>query len=292
MLTWLADAFRAQGLTVVEEPGWQTRGQPWAAGEPSAGMQHHTAPPVPFPPTALYSDGRIKCHFNVKPDGTVHVIAAGRPNYSSGSGSKIVLDEARRSIAPSGTAAARGLWDSGNMNPHYIGNETDHLGDGSPIPAVQLDAVVRCWRAICGRLGWPPARIVGHAESTRRKIDPRWNGLDPHVAMVALRMMIGDEEDDVFRRGDQGPDVRRLQEGLLAAGYDLPVFGVDGDYGQETADAVAAYKGDEGFDGDGESLRDVWAARLFTSQAPHDHWREPWFKEHEHNSRASRRVKQ
>jgi hypothetical protein len=176
-------------------------------------MQHHTAPPVPFPVDRLYPPGagydiingqrvyRIKANWNVKPDGTVHVIAAGACNYSSGPGSSVVLGETMRSIAPSGLAVTRMLRDDTSGNSWYLNNETDHVGNGGPIPAAQLDAVVRCWAAICVRLDWTPARIVAHAEWTARKIDPRWNGQDAHEALLSIRaataaLFSGDTEED------------------------------------------------------------------------------------------------
>jgi Putative peptidoglycan binding domain len=39
-----------------------------------------------------------------------------------------------------------------------------------------------------------------------------------------------------------GPHVKRLQESLLAMGFDLPQFGADGDFGTETKVAVAAFQ--------------------------------------------------
>lgn len=46
--------------------------------------------------------------------------------------------------------------------------------------------------------------------------------------------------DDVIglRRGDKGEAVKGLQALIKAAGQDLPKYGVDGDYGKETADAL------------------------------------------------------
>lgn len=48
-------------------------------------------------------------------------------------------------------------------------------------------------------------------------------------------------------KGASGPAVQRVQEALDAWGRSrgrelLPKYGPDGDYGQETADAVAAYQ--------------------------------------------------
>ena len=41
---WLADALRAEGVNVVEEPGWRDRGS--ATFNPKGVICHHTAGPV------------------------------------------------------------------------------------------------------------------------------------------------------------------------------------------------------------------------------------------------------
>lgn len=44
-----------------------------------------------------------------------------------------------------------------------------------------------------------------------------------------------------MRRGDQGDNVRKLQNALMELGYDLPRWGADGDLGTETLDALARF---------------------------------------------------
>lgn len=307
-LEWLADAFRAEGLTVVEEPGWKARGRDWRSGEPSGLMQHHTAPPVPYPvkklyltrPAVLGGAYAIKCNFNIKPDGTVHVIAAGRCNYSSGKGSKRVLNEVRADVAPSGSARSRGLIDNWGGNPYYINDETDHAGDRSPIPAAQYRAVVLTKVAILRRLEYMTSnRLIAHAEHTRRKIDPRWdNGQttpEAHRNMVQLRADVQavldggpgpvpppTEEDYMYpiRRGDGAADQRpeRKQDvqhfearlAALGTGYDS----LDGVADQEFLDAVFAVVGSPAggsyFSGEeGAVFEQRWVEHL--AGGAHDH---------------------
>ncbi|PRX90817.1 peptidoglycan-binding domain-containing protein [Allonocardiopsis opalescens] len=60
--------------------------------------------------------------------------------------------------------------------------------------------------------------------------------------------------DGILGPGDVGIDVTRLQQDLIAAGYPLPVFGADGDYGSvggETDTAVRAFQADAGLLVDG-----------------------------------------
>lgn len=191
-LTWLADAFRDAGIAVIEEPDWETRGKAWVKGRPIGGLQHHTAAPVPFPVRSLYKPVRIKCNFNVKADGKVHVIAAGSCNFSTGEGSSIVRKETRDGIAPSGTAKARGLVDDAGGNAWYITNETDHLGKGQKIPEAQYDAVLKCWVVIFERLGWVAEKLIAHGEWTDRKSDPHWNDKDSHQNLEDLRADLRD----------------------------------------------------------------------------------------------------
>ena len=46
----------------------------------------------------------------------------------------------------------------------------------------------------------------------------------------------------MLKKGNQGKEVRELQEKLLSLGYELPKFGADGDFGSETVSAVASFK--------------------------------------------------
>ena len=54
-----------------------------------------------------------------------------------------------------------------------------------------------------------------------------------------------------LRKGDKGEEVRVLQNKLLALGYGLPKYGVDGSYGAETTAAVMAFQTDKGLVVDG-----------------------------------------
>lgn len=169
----LLEALEAAGLAVESVPGWQSRGSAWAEGKPLAVMHHHTAAPVPFPVDRLYGT-RLKANINTKPDGTVWLIAQGACNYSSGPGSSVVLDEVRAKIDPPANARERGLVDDYNANPFFWNFENDHLGHGEPLPQVQFDAIVTATEVVLAHFGI--SQVVSHAESTRRKRDPHWNG--------------------------------------------------------------------------------------------------------------------
>ena len=54
---------------------------------------------------------------------------------------------------------------------------------------------------------------------------------------------------NIPKKGDQGKEVKALQDRLLALGYKLPRFGPDGDFGTETENAVKAWQYDFHVDG-------------------------------------------
>ena len=184
----LAAELREAGLTVKEFDGWETRGISWAEGAPVGIMEHHTAPPVPFPLEKLagLGDGNIRCNINTKTDGTVWLIAFDACNFSSGPGLPQVLGEARAGTPPTASAKDRGF-EAGNGtvgsgdddisgNTFFWNFENDHLGDGSAMPEVQHDAIVLASVVVANHFGLSWKNVVGHSEFTARKFDPNWNG--------------------------------------------------------------------------------------------------------------------
>ena len=64
----------------------------------------------------------------------------------------------------------------------------------------------------------------------------------------------------LLRRGSRGDAVRVAQYLLLCRGMTLPKYGADGDYGQETEDAVKEFQRLKGLEADGECGAITWAA--------------------------------
>ena len=182
------------GLKVVEEPGWKLRGKKWNVdGKPEGVMQHHTAPPNPYPIKKLYGPPfyRIKCNMATHEDGTVYLVSYGACNYSSGYGMKAVLeDNVREENPPTVNANKIGL-KSGNR--HFWNYENSHPGDGSPLPSAQLEAIVVSNIVVNAHFGLNWQRIISHAEWTKRKIDPRWNGSN-RTAIEQIRELVGEGE--------------------------------------------------------------------------------------------------
>ena len=73
------------------------------------------------------------------------------------------------------------------------------------------------------------------------------------IDVPELEAALNDDTDShvIFDGGgilprSNGPHVKRIQESLLAMGFELPEFGADGDFGTETTVAVAAFQIDAG----------------------------------------------
>ena len=125
-------------------------------------MMHHTVGGGPGALTDIVNN--TKANFFVSCAGLVTVVSGGRANHA-GDGAQEVSDETSRSVAPTGTAAARGLADRVKGNGHYYGFENENKGDGiQPWPEVQLDAMARSAAALCQRHCWNANRVVSHAE--------------------------------------------------------------------------------------------------------------------------------
>lgn len=73
---------------------------------------------------------------------------------------------------------------------------------------------------------------------------------------------------DTLRKGSKGAAVKELQELLLAHGYTLPKYGADGDYGDETVDAVKEFQKANGLEIDGICGPKTWAALKAAPVAP------------------------
>ena len=185
---WLPDALRAEGVKVIEHPGWRERGS--ATFAPKGVICHHTAGPArgDAPSLGVCVNGRSDlagplCQIVLARSGTAHVIASGRANH-----------------------AGPGNWRGLEGNTSVFGIEAENTGVGEPWPQVQLDAYVRCVAALCRRGGIPVGMVCGHKEwAPRRKIDPK--GID----MARFR------SDVLARLGPILPPPPTAPEGFLMA---------------------------------------------------------------------------
>ena len=72
----------------------------------------------------------------------------------------------------------------------------------------------------------------------------------------------GEKIHPTLRKGDKGADVANLQKLLMQAGYALPKYGADGDFGDECLSAVKAFQKDNKLTVDGIVGAKTWAALL------------------------------
>jgi hypothetical protein len=172
-------------LTVTEIDGWRTRS---SQGQhrcftPIGVMMHHT---VGLGAGTLADIvAKVKANFFVDKNGVISLVAGARANHA-GTGAQQVLDEVSRGVAPSGTAAVRGLRDGPFGNGYFYGFENENKGDGvDPWPAAQLDSMVKGAAALCQRHGWSASRVISHAEWTSNKIDPKGIDMNAFRARVA-----------------------------------------------------------------------------------------------------------
>lgn len=73
-----------------------------------------------------------------------------------------------------------------------------------------------------------------------------------------------DADLPILSLGDHGYPVEVLQMLLMYAGYELPVYGMDGDFGSETEKALLVFQGDRyGLEATGKTDPTTWAALIW-----------------------------
>ncbi|MDT9681705.1 peptidoglycan-binding protein [Streptomyces sp. TRM76323] len=179
----LLAALRAEGVTVVEHPGWRTRNRNHTgAWGPVAGvMIHHTVTSGTASSVELCARGHAGlpgplCHGVIAKDGTVHLVGNGRANHAGGGDPSVlqaVITETYRDRPPA-PRAHQGSANAVDGNARFYGFECVNLGNGAdPWPAAQLDAVERVGAALCRAHGWGAKSVIGHLEWSDQKVDPR-----------------------------------------------------------------------------------------------------------------------
>jgi hypothetical protein len=177
----LPDILRKYKLTVVETPGWKTRGRPSTKGEfkPVGILCHHTATGKNWTDSSvvkLLIEGRSDLpgplsQFGLSRDGTVHIIASGRCNHA-------------------GTAKESGSILAGDGNALYIGIEAFNDGVKEPWAAIQYNAYVTLCAALTLEITKNSVNTIrGHKEtSITGKPDPTFN-MDTFRKNVSAQML-------------------------------------------------------------------------------------------------------
>lgn len=146
---WLADVLRAEGLSVVEMDGWQSRGEGdqgvlWGA------VFHHTGNVNETPEgIAFHPDLGLAAHLLIRPDGTVYVCGIGKANHA-GVGSWVGIE-------------------TDNANEVTIGVEVailpvENAPHRSGWPDDQYFATVKTMAAILRKLAHQSDRVISHKE--------------------------------------------------------------------------------------------------------------------------------
>jgi hypothetical protein len=179
------NAFRKEGLTVVEIPGWRTNDRGPATGRPTGPkyglVNHHTggetSNPYAYAAGPLFK-GRSDlpgplCHQGLDPDtGTLYMVGTGRTNHAGG-GDPAVLAAVKAETVPYDTELrpAKGNLNGVDGNAPYYGLEVMYSG-ARDIPRAGYVAMVRWNTAICRFHGWSGASAIAHREWSNDKPDP------------------------------------------------------------------------------------------------------------------------
>ncbi|MEU8316623.1 MULTISPECIES: N-acetylmuramoyl-L-alanine amidase [Actinomycetes] len=192
-----AAALRAEGVTVVELPGWESHtrtgaGRPW--GPVHGVLVHHTVTRGTAASVDLCRRGYASlpgplCHAVIAKDGTVHLVGYGRTNHAGGGDPRVLAAVQAESYGTRPPVPAKGNKDGIDGNRHYYGMECVNLGDGKdPWPAAQLEAIERVSAAVCRAHGWSAKSVIGHLEWSDDKVDPRGFTMPDMRARVARRL--------------------------------------------------------------------------------------------------------
>ncbi len=186
----LVAALQAEGVRVIERPGWRTHNRnaksPWG---PTHGVViHHTVTSGTSSTVSICENGYSGlsgplCHGVIAKDGTVYLVGHGRANHA-GKGDSAVLQAviAEKPLPHAAKADKDG-------NPHFYGWGCEDLGDGrDPWTAAQLDAIERVSAALCRAHEWGAASVIGHLEWQPGKVDPKGFAMSGLRQRVASRL--------------------------------------------------------------------------------------------------------
>lgn len=185
-LTWLPAVLRVYGLTVVEQPGWQTRGH-GDVGAIQGIVVHHTAGPPKgnAPSLGVVTNGRPDlpgplAQLHLARDATFNAVSAGLA-YHAGPPTK-------------STPPSLLKW-CGNRTTIGIEVENTGLADDRPWPVGQVTDLAKGCAALLLHIKQPVSRCVGHFEwAPERKGDPAFVGGNRAAlskAMDAFRLTVG-----------------------------------------------------------------------------------------------------
>jgi hypothetical protein len=268
-------AYRAEGLTVREYPGWRDHNRDTATGKafgPVVGVLiHHTAghndkdicykgrPDLPGP----------LCHNWLGKTAGLWMIGQGRANHAGlVDGDVVAALMAEKSPLPRDDGADT------DGNDVLYGLEIENLGDGKdPYPVDQYRDAVRWAAAHCRAHGWSEKSVAGHKEVQPGKVDPSFD-MDVFRADVRKQLAAGGQPAtptptpskprvDLSRlvtaaKTDPGArqghvtymaGVNLVEAALVAEKLLAKAYAGDGSYGSLTRDAYAKWQRRLGYSG-------------------------------------------
>jgi hypothetical protein len=170
-------AYRAEGLSVHEYPGWRTHNRDSATGKtfgPVVGVLiHHTAG---HNDKDICYKGRTGlpgplCHNWLGKTAGLWMIGHGRANHAG-----LVDGDVVRALMAETSPLPRDDVADTDGNDCLYGLEIENLGDGKdPYPAEQYRQAVLWAAAHCRFHGWSERSIAGHKEVQPGKIDPSFD---------------------------------------------------------------------------------------------------------------------
>lgn len=213
-LLWLPDQLakwlEPAGFCVAVEPGWETRGVPFADA-PLVALGHHTATVqrkgVPFPTRLILIDGRSDlpgplCQVGLGTDGTAHVIAAGKANHA-GPGAWRNVTHSALTVGTEVEYSGTGLWDPTLLHAFDL------------VEAALLDGLQRTASWYCGHKEW--------ALPAGRKIDPSNVDLDAQRSRIHALLLRGPGRP-VIRRPPVAPKPAPAPAPTVQEDDDMPVI--------------------------------------------------------------------
>ena len=96
----------------------------------------------------------------------------------------------------------------------------------------------------------------------------RWGLMTKHFNYDAATCKTYEYGERELRKGDAGPDVKILQEKLIAAKYSCGAYGADGDFGSATEEAVKAFQENNSLTVDGIVGKNTYAALNAITDVP------------------------
>ena len=223
-LQWMYQELQDAGLNVEAHEDWKSRTNSTRnTYTPTGILNHHTAGSsilVNYPDPPYWTDHSLqtRCNITIRPDGVIVVLNAGYA-YDSGKGDPAVLWRMKNDaliLNPNDFTDD----DRINGNPYFIDIEVQHRGDGGPINSPQYASLIATNVVLLAHYDWDPrTRLIGHREWTRRKPDPKWNGISNPMHTIRLDTEGGEDMVTRSSKADDGnPILANNYQEMLTAG--------------------------------------------------------------------------